>query len=57
MVGEMAHWVKVLATKTEDLHSVLRTHMVEGESYYPTLSSEILLCSVAEMPAPAVQNE
>jgi hypothetical protein len=53
----MAHWVKVLATKTEDLHSVLRTHMVEGESYYPTLSSEILLCSVAEMPAPAVQNE
>lgn len=31
--GEMAQMVKVLATKADNLSSILRTHMVEGENY------------------------
>ena len=28
----VAQWIKVLATKPEDLNSILRTHMVEGKT-------------------------
>lgn len=31
----MAQWIKVLATKLKDLGSILRTHLVEGESCLP----------------------
>jgi hypothetical protein len=31
MGGEMAQWIKVLATKPERLSSVLGTHMVKGD--------------------------
>lgn len=30
---EMTHWVKVFGTRTENLSSVLRTNMAEGESW------------------------
>lgn len=29
---EMAQWVKTLSTKSNDLGSIPRTHMVEGEN-------------------------
>ena len=30
--GNMAQWVKILATKHDNLNLILRTHMLEGES-------------------------
>jgi hypothetical protein len=29
--GEMAQWVKALAAKPDNLNSIPRTHMMEGE--------------------------
>ena len=31
----MTKWVKVPAVKPDDLSSIPRTHMVEGESWFP----------------------
>jgi hypothetical protein len=33
--GEMAQWVKMLATKSSSLSLILRTHKVEGENQFP----------------------
>jgi hypothetical protein len=35
--GEMAQHVKALATKTDDLSSILRLHLVERENSLPQL--------------------
>jgi len=49
--GEKAQWVKVLATKPDDLSSIPGTHMVEGETpeSFPLPSVPCILISYNEI--------
>lgn len=43
----MAQQAKILAAKPDDLSTIPRTHMVDGETQLPQLSSTLCTCAMA----------